>query len=170
MSRRDFFEFNTPVKTNDDVKTQTSKLPRGMGNAKTIEPNSEVAHELNKVDLEYAVKALEQIVNETSDPNANSIASDALEKISQGDYFEGARFPYLVRHVPKHKQLVKKSNHVWVKPTVTLESNTYNCKYNGSESIHQLYYNNFTGKWNTIGTPNQPEIITVTAPDLIQIN
>lgn len=169
MSRRDFFEFNTPVKTNDDVKTQTSKLPRGMGNAKTIEPNSEVAHELNKVDLEYAVKALEQILEETSDPNANSIASDALEKISQGDYFEGARFPYLVRHVPKHKQLVKKSNHVWVKPTVTLESNTYNCKYNGSESIHQLYYNNFTGKWNTIGTPNQPEVV-ITAPDLVQIN
>lgn len=169
MSRRDFFEFNTPVKTNGDVKTQTSKLPRGMGNAKTIEPNSEVAHELNKVDLEYAVKALEQILEETSDPNANSIASDALEKISQGDYFEGARFPYLVRHVPKHKQLVKKSNHVWVKPTVTLESNTYNCKYNGSESIHQLYYNNFTGKWNTIGTPNQPEVI-ITAPDLVQIN
>ena len=46
----------------------------------------------------------------------------------------------------------------------------YHCKTtNGSESIHQLYYNNFTGKWNTIGTPNQPEI-TVTAPDLIQIN
>ena len=170
MSRRDFFEFNTPIKTNDDVKTQTSKLPRGTGQAKVIEPDSEVAHELNKIDLEYAVKALEEILEETSDPNANSIASDALEKISQGDYFEGARFPYLVRHVPKHKQLVKKSNHVWVKPTVTLESNTYNCKYNGSESIHQLYYNNFTGKWNTIGTPNQPEITTVTAPDLIQIN
>ena len=169
MSRRDFFEFNTPVKTNDDVKTQTSKLPRGTGQAKIIEPDSEVAHELNKVDLEDAVKALEQIVNETSDPNANSIASDALEKISQGDYFEGARFPYLVRHVPKHKQLVKKSNHVWVKPTVTLESNTYNCKYNGSESIHQLYYNNFTGQWKTIGTSNQPEVV-ITAPDLIQIN
>ena len=170
MSRRDFFEFNTPVETKNTSQTQEVKIPRGMGKAKTIEPDSEIAHELNKVDLEYAVKALEQIVNETSDPNANSIASDALEKISQGDYFEGARFPYLVRHVPKHKQLVKKSNHVWVKPTVTLESNTYNCKYNGSESIHQLYYNNFTGKWNTIGTPNQPEITTVTAPDLIQIN
>ena len=169
MSRRDFFEFNTPVKTNDDVKTQTSKLPRGTGQAKVIEPDSETAHELNKIDLEYAVKALEEILEETSDPNADSIASDALEKISQGDYFEGARFPYLVRHVPKHKQLVKKSNHVWVKPTVTLESNTYNCKYNGSESIHQLYYNNFTGQWKTIAIPNQPEI-TVTAPDLIQIN
>ena len=101
MSRRDFFEFNTPVKTNDDVKTQTIKLPRGMGKAKTIEPDSEIAHELNKVDLEYAVKALEQIVNETSDPNANSIASDALEKVSQGDYFEGKRFPYLLRHKVK---------------------------------------------------------------------
>ena len=154
---------NSSTVSTEDFKAKLDTMTR---NAKTIEPDSEAAHELNKVDLEYAVKALE----ETSDPNANSIASDALEKISQGDYFEGARFPYLVRHVPKHKQLVKKSNHVWVKPTVTLESNTYNCKYNGSESIHQLYYNNFTGKWNTIGTPNQPEITTVTAPDLIQIN
>lgn len=101
MSRRDFFEFNTPVKTNDDVKTQTSKSPRGTGQAKVIEPDSEAAHELNKVDLEYAVKALEQIVNETSDPTANSIVSDALEKVSQGDYFEGKRFPYLLRHKVK---------------------------------------------------------------------
>lgn len=169
MSRRDFFEFNTPVKTNDDVKTQTIKLPRGMGKGKVIEPDSEAAHELNKMDLEYAIKALEKILDETSDPNANSIAADALEKVSQGDYFEGARFPYLVRHVPKHKQRVKKDNFVWAKPTVTLESNTYNCKYNGSESIHQLYYNNFTGQWSTIGTPNQPEVV-ITAPDLIQIN
>lgn len=169
MSRQDFFENNTPVKTNDDVKTQTIKLPRGMGKGKVIEPNSEAAHELNRIDLEYAVKALEEILDETSDPNANSIAADALEKVSQGDYFEGARFPYLVRHVPKHKQRVKKDNFVWAKPTVTLESNTYNCKYNGSESIHQLYYNNFTGQWSTIGTPNQPEVV-ITAPDLIQIN
>ena len=94
MSRRDFFEFNTPVKTNDDVKTQTSKLPRGTGQAKIIEPDSEVVHELNKIDLEYAVKALEEILEETSDPNASSIAADALEKVSQGDYFEGERFPY----------------------------------------------------------------------------
>ena len=169
MSRRDFFEFNTPVKTNDDVKTQTIKLPRGMGKGKVIEPDSEAAHELNKMDLEYAIKALEEILDETSDPTANSIASDALEKVSQGDYFEGARFPYLVRHVPKHKQRVKKDNFVWAKPTVTLESNTYNCKYNGSDIIHQLYYNNFTGQWSTIGTPNQPEVV-ITAPDLIQIN
>lgn len=168
MSRRDFFENNTPVKT-DDVKTQTIKLPRGMGKGKVIEPNSEAAHELNRIDLEYAVKALEKILDETSDPTANSIAADALEKVSQGDYFEGARFPYLVRHVPKHKQRVKKDNFVWAKPTVTLESNTYNCKYNGSESIHQLYYNNFTSQWSTIGTPNQPEVV-ITAPDLIQIN
>jgi hypothetical protein len=168
MSRRDFFENNTPVKT-DDVKTQTIKLPRGMGKGKVIEPNSEAAHELNRIDLEYAVKALEKILEETSDPNANSIAADALEKVSQGDYFEGARFPYLVRHVPKHKQQVKKDNFVWAKPTVTLESNTYNCKYNGSDIIHQLYYNNFTGQWSTIGTPNQPEVV-ITAPDLIQIN
>ena len=158
---------NSSTVSTENFKAKINTMTR---NAIKIEPDSEAAHELNKVDLEYAVKALEQIVNETSDPNANSIAADALEKVSQGDYFEGARFPYLVRHVPKHKQLVKKSNHVWVKPTVTLESNTYNCKYNGSESIHQLYYNNFTGKWNTIGTPNQPEITTVTAPDLIQIN
>ena len=169
MSRRDFFEFNTPVKTNEDVKTQTSKPPRGTGQAKVIEPNSEAAHELNRMDLEYAIKALEEILDETSDPNANSIAADALEKVSQGDYFEGERFPYLVRHMPKHKQPVKKDNFVWAKPTVTLESNTYSCKYNGSESIHQLYYNNFTGQWNTIGTPTEPEI-TVTAPDLVQIN
>lgn len=169
MSRQDFFENNTPVKTNDDVKTQTIKLPRGMGKGKVIEPNSEAAHELNRMDLEYAVKALEEILEETSDPNANSIAADALEKVSQGDYFEGARFPYLVRHVPKHKQRVKKDNFVWAKPTVTLESNTYNCKYNGSDIIHQLYYNNFTGQWSTIGTPNQPEVV-ITAPDLIQIN
>lgn len=169
MSRQDFFENNTPVKTNDDVKTQTIKLPRGMGKGKVIEPDSEAAHELNKMDLEYAVKALEEILEETSDPNANSIAADALEKVSQGDYFEGARFPYLVRHVPKHKQRVKKDNFVWAKPTVTLESNTYNCKYNGSDIIHQLYYNNFTGQWSTIGTPNQPEVV-ITAPDLIQIN
>lgn len=146
-----------------------SKLDTMTRNATEIEPNSEAAHELNRMDLEYAIRALEEILEETSDPTANSIASDALEKVSQGDYFEGARFPYLVRHVPKHKQLVKKDNFTWAKPTVALESNTYNCKYNGSESIHQLYYNNFTGKWNTIGTPNQPEI-TVTAPDLIRIN
>ena len=169
MSRRDFFEFNTPVEIKNTSQTQEVKIPRGMGNAKTIEPDSEAAHELNKMDLEYAIKALEEILDETSDPTANSIAADALEKVSQGDYFEGARFPYLVRHVPKHKQRVKKDNFVWAKPTVTLESNTYNCKYNGSESIHQLYYNNFTGQWSTIGTPNQPEVV-ITTPDLIQIN
>ena len=157
------------LNTTEDVKTQTSKLPRGTGQAKVIEPNSEAAHELNRIDLEYAVKALEEILEETSDPNAKSIAADALEKISGGDYFEGERYPYLVRHMMKHKQPVKKDNFVWAKPTVTLSSNTYSCKYNGSESIHQLYYNNFTGKWNTIGTPTEPEI-TVTAPDLIQIN
>ena len=101
MSRRDFFEFNTPVETKNTSQTQEVKIPRGMGKAKTIEPDSEIAHELNKVDLEYAVKALEEILEETSDPNANSIASDALEKISQGDYFEGKRFPYLLRHKAK---------------------------------------------------------------------
>ncbi len=169
MSRRDFFEFNTPVETKNTSQTQEVKIPRGMGKGKTIEPDSEAAHELNKMDLVYAIKALEKILDETSDPTANSIASDALEKVSQGDYFEGARFPYLVRHVPKHKQRVKKDNFVWAKPTVTLESNTYNCKYNGSDIIHQLYYNNFTGQWSTIGTPNQPEVV-ITTPDLIQIN
>ena len=101
MSRRDFFEFNTPVETKNTSQPQEVKNPRGTGQAKVIEPDSEAAHELNKVDLEYAVKALEQIVNETSDPNANSIASNALEKVSQGDYFEGKRFPYLLRHKVK---------------------------------------------------------------------
>ena len=159
-------KLNTTEISAKDFKAKLDTMTR---NAITIEPDSEAAHELNKMDLEYAIKALEEILDETSDPTANSIAADALEKVSQGDYFEGARFPYLLRHVPKHKQPVKKDNFVWAKPTVTLESNTYNCKYNGSESIHQLYYNNFTGKWNTIGTPTEPEI-TVTAPDLIRIN
>ena len=159
-------KLNTTEISAKDFKAKLDTMTR---NAIEIEPNSETAHELNKIDLEYAVKALEEILEETSDPNANSIAADALEKVSQGDYFEGERFPYLVRHMPKHKQPVKKDNFVWAKPTVTLESNTYSCKYNGSESIHQLYYNNFTGKWNTIGTPTEPEI-TVTAPDLIRIN
>ena len=154
--------------TEISAKDFKAKLDTMTRNAIEIEPNSETAHELNRIDLEYAIKALEEILEETSDPNANSIAADALEKVSQGDYFEGERFPYLVRHMPKHKQPVKKDNFVWAKPTVTLESNTYNCKYNGSESIHQLYYNNFTGKWNTIGTSTEPEL-TVTAPDLIQI-
>lgn len=98
MSRRDFFEFNTPAISAEDFKAKIDTMTR---NAIKIEPDSEAAHELNKVDLEYAVKALEQIVNETSDPNANSIASDALEKVSQGDYFEGKRFPYLLRHKAK---------------------------------------------------------------------
>ena len=160
-------KLNTTEISAKDFKAKLDTMTR---NAIEIEPNSEAAHELNKMDLEYAIKALEEILDETSDPTANSIAADALEKVSQGDYFEGERFPYLVRHMPKHKQPVKKDNFTWAEPTVTLESNTYNCKYNGSESIHQLYYNNFTGKWNTIGTPNQPEITTVTAPDLIQIN
>ena len=159
-------KLNTTEISAKDFKAKLDTMTR---NAIEIEPNSETAHELNRIDLEYAVKALEEILEETSDPNANSIAADALEKVSQGDYFEGERFPYLVRHMPKHKQPVKKDNFVWAKPTVTLESNTYSCKYNGSESIHQLYYNNFTGKWNTIGTSTEPEI-TVTAPDLIQIN
>ena len=159
-------KLNTTEISAKDFKAKLDTMTR---NAKTIEPDSEAAHELNKMDLEYAVKALEEILDETSDPRANSIAADALEKVSQGDYFEGARFPYLVRHVPKHKQQVKKDNFVWAKPTVTLESNTYNCKYNGSDIIHQLYYNNFTGQWKTIGTSSQPEVV-ITAPDLIQIN
>ena len=159
-------KLNTTEVSAKDFKAKLDTMTR---NAIEIEPNSETAHKLNRIDLEYAVKALEEILEETSDPTANSIASDALEKVSQGDYFEGERFPYLVRHMMKHKQPVKKDNFVWAKPTVTLESNTYSCKYNGSESIHQLYYNNFTGKWSTIGTPTEPEI-TVTAPDLIRIN
>ena len=169
MSRRDFFEFNTPVKTNDDVKTQTIKLPRGMGKGKVIEPNSEPAHELNKLDLACAVEALEHIVKTSSDKDAVHVAEVALDKISLGDFDEGKQFPYLLRHMFKHKQPQSVDNSTWVKPTVTLESNTYNCKYNGNDTVHQLYYNNFTGKWSTIGTSNQPEL-TVTAPDLIQIN
>ncbi len=157
------------LNTTEDVKTQTIKLPRGMGQGKVIEPDSEPAHELNKLDLACAVEALEHIVKTSSDKDAVHVAEVALDKISLGDFDEGKQFPYLLRHMMKHKQPVKKDNFVWAKPTVTLESNTYNCKYNGSESIHQLYYNNFTGKWNTIGTPTEPEI-TVTAPDLIRIN
>ena len=159
-------KLNTTEISTKDFKAKLDTMTR---NAVEMEPNSETAHELNRIDLEYAVKALEEILEETSDPNANSIAANALEKISEGDYFEGERFPYLVRHIMKHKQPVKKDNFVWAKPTVTLPSNTYSCKYNCSESIHQLYYNNFTGKWSTIGTPTEPEI-TVTAPDLIRIN
>ena len=166
MLRQALLKTKSSTVSVEDFKAKLDTMTR---NAIEIEPNSETAHELNRIDLEYAVKALEEILEETSDPNANSIAADALEKVSQGDYFECERFPYLVRHMPKHKQPVKKDNFVWAKPTVTLESNTYSCKYNGSESIHQLYYNNFTGKWNTIGTPTEPEI-TVTAPDLIRIN
>ena len=89
---------NSSTVSTEDFKAKINTMTR---NAKTIELDSEAAHELNKVDLEYAVKALEQIVNETSDPNANSIASDALEKVSQGDYFEGKTFPYLLRHKVK---------------------------------------------------------------------
>ncbi len=157
------------LNTTEDVKTQTIKLPRGMGQGKVIEPDSEPAHELNKLDLACAVEALEHIVKTSSVKDAVHVAEVALDKISLGDFDEGKQFPYLLRHMMKHKQPVKKDNFVWAKPTVTLESNTYNCKYNGSDIIHQLYYNNFTGKWNTIGTPTEPEI-TVTAPDLIRIN
>ena len=89
---------NSSTVSTEDFKAKLDTMTR---NAIKIEPDSETAHELNKVDLEYAVKALEQILEETSDPNANSIASDALEKISQGDYFEGKRFPYLLRHKVK---------------------------------------------------------------------
>ena len=91
-------KLNTTEISAKDFKAKLDTMTR---NAIKIEPDSEAAHELNKVDLEYAVKALEQIVNETSDPNANNIASDALEKVSQGDYFEGKRFPYLLRHKAK---------------------------------------------------------------------
>lgn len=63
MSRRDFFGFNTPVKTNDDhLKLKQANYHAVWVKNEAIEPNSEAAHELNKVDLEYAVKALEQIV------------------------------------------------------------------------------------------------------------
>ena len=160
-------KLNTTEISAKDFKAKLDTMTR---NAKTIEPDSEPAHELNKLDLACAVEALEHIVKVSSDKDAVHVAEVALDKISLGDFDEGKRFPYLIRHMMKHKQPVKKDNFVWAKPTVTLESNTYNCKYNGSDTIHQLYYNNFTGKWNTIGTPNQPEITTVTAPDLIRIN
>lgn len=115
MSRRDFFEFNTPVKTYDDVKTQTiepnsstvsaedfkAKIDTMTRNAIKIEPYSEVAHEFNKVDLEYAVKALEHIAQVSSDKDAVKVAETALDKISQGDFDEGKRFPYLIRHKAK---------------------------------------------------------------------
>ena len=91
-------KLNTTEISAKDFKAKLDTMTR---NAIKIEPDSEAAHELNKVDLEYAVKALEEILEETSDPNANSIASDALEKVSQGDYFEGKRFPYLLRHKVK---------------------------------------------------------------------
>ena len=91
-------KLNTTEISAKDFKAKLDTMTR---NAIKIEPDSEAAHEFNKIDLEYAVKALEQIVNETSDPTANSIASDALEKVSQGDYFEGKRFPYLLRHKVK---------------------------------------------------------------------
>ena len=169
MSRRDFFEFNTPVKTNDDVKTQTIKLPRGMGKGKVIEPNSETAHELNKLDLAWAVEALEHIVKTSSDKDAVHVAEVALDKISLGDFDEGKQFPYLVLHMMKHEQSVKKDDGVWTKPTVTLASNTYNCKYNGDDKIYRLYYNNFTSQWTFTDTSSQSEI-PLTTPDLIQIN
>lgn len=102
MSRQALLKTKSSTVSAEDFKAKIDTMTR---NAIKIEPNSEAAHELNKLDLSCAVEALEKIINETSDPNANSIASDALEKVSQGDYFEGARFPYLVRHVPKHKQL-----------------------------------------------------------------
>ena len=158
-------KLNTTEISAKDFKAKLDTMTR---NAKVIEPDSEPAHELNKLDLACAVEALEHIVKVSSDKDAVHVAEVALDKISLGDFDEGQRFPYLIRHMMKHKQPVKKDNFVWAKPTVTLESNTYNCKYNGSESIHQLYYNNFTGKWNTIGTSVQPEL-TATAPDLIQI-
>ena len=98
MSRQALLKTKSSTVSAEDFKAKLDTMTR---NATEIEPDSEAAHELNKVDLEYAVKALEQIVNETSDPNANSIASDALEKVSQGDYFEGKTFPYLLRHKVK---------------------------------------------------------------------
>ena len=91
-------KLNTTEISAEDFKAKLDTMTR---NAIKIEPDSEAAHEFNKIDLEHAVKALEQILEETSDPNANNIASDALEKVSQGDYFEGKRFPYLLRHKAK---------------------------------------------------------------------
>lgn len=160
-------KLNTTEISAEDFKAKLDTMTR---NAKVIGPDSEPAHELNKLDLACAVEALEHIVKTSNDKDAVHVAEVALDKISLGDFDEGKQFPYLIRHMAKHKQPVKKDNFTWVKPTVTLESNTYNCKYNCSESIHRLYYNNFTGKWNTIGTSTEPEITVTAAPDLIRIN
>ena len=108
------------LNTTEDVKTQTIKLPRGMGKGKVIEPNSESANELNKLDLACAVEALEHIVKTSSDKDAVHVAEVALDKISLGDFDEGKQFPYLVRHMFKHKQPVKTDIAIWAKPTVTL--------------------------------------------------
>ena len=159
-------KLNTTEISAKDFKAKLDTMTR---KGKVIEPDSEPAHELNKLDLACAVEALEHIVKVSSDKDAVHVAEVALDKISLGDFDEGQRFPYLIRHMMKHKQPVKKDNFVWAKPTVALESNTYNCKYNGSDTIHQLYYNNFTGQWKTIGTSSQPEVV-ITAPDLIRIN
>ena len=98
MSKRDFFENNTSVKTEEEFKAKLDSMTR---NAIKIEPDSEAAHELNKVDLEYAVKALEHIVQVSSDKDAVHVAEVALDKISLGDFDEGKRFPYLIRHKAK---------------------------------------------------------------------
>ena len=102
-------KLNTTEISAKDFKAKLDTMTR---NAKTIEPNSEPAHELNKLDLACAVEALEYIVKTSSDKDAVHVAEVALDKISQGDYFEGKLFPYLIRHMAKHKQPVKKDNGV----------------------------------------------------------
>ena len=87
---------NSSTVSAEDFKAKLDTMTR---NAIKIEPDSEVAHELNKVDLEYAVKALEHIVQVSSDKDAVHVAEVALDKISLGDFDEGKRFPYLVRHM-----------------------------------------------------------------------
>lgn len=91
-------KLNTTEISGKDFKAKLDTMTR---NAKTIEPDSEAAHELNKVDLEYAVKALEHIVQVSSDKDAVHVAEVALDKISLGDFDEGKRFPYLIRHKAK---------------------------------------------------------------------
>ena len=89
---------NSSTVSTEDFKAKLDTMTR---NAKTIEPDSEAAHEFNKIDLEYAVKALEHIAQVSSDKDAIKVAETALDKISQGDFDEGKRFPYLLRHKAK---------------------------------------------------------------------
>ena len=107
MSRQALLKTNSSTVSAEDFKAKLDTMTR---NAKVIEPDSEPAHELNKLDLAYAVEALEHIVKTSNDKDAVHVAEVALDKISLGDFDEGKQFPYLLRHMMKHKQPVKKDN------------------------------------------------------------